>query len=350
MIPSFFITLERLPLTANGKVDRKALPEPHGAISASVEYIAPSNEAESIMVEIWQEVLNVDKIGIDHNFFEMGGHSLKLINLVSRVYEAFDVELSPKQVLEAPTIRQMAEKLAKGDYKDQHPLMLLNNEQEKKIFCFPPVGGYGLVYKSLADISQEYSYYSFNYIDDSGSNLYKYVDYIVEVQKEGPYTLMGWSAGGNLAFEVAKEMERQGHKVTDIILVDVHRMVSNLNLPKEEIQKMVNDNLKLAMEDEFYKDYLSKNEFIRNRVASKMEDYFTYLRNEMINSGDVSSNIHVIYSTDQVPPEHDLRGDWHRVTTGKFTKYQGVGSHPYMLYSGFVEENLKIVRQILDNK
>lgn len=347
MIPSYFVTLEKWPLTPNGKVDRKALPLPGRSINTGTEYRPPENEVEKILIGIWQEVLGVDEIGSDHNFFEMGGHSLKLINLIARIFETFDVELSPRQVFETPTIRETAACLMNGEYKNPHPLMLLNSEKDKKIFFFPPVGGYGLVYKNLADILEDYSCYSFNYIEDSGSRLSMYVDYMTEVQKKGPYVLMGWSAGGNLAFEVAKELESKGHNVSDVILVDTHRIINNSNLSEEQIRSMVSENLRLAEQDEVYKEYLGRNEFIKARVANKMEDYFTYLRNKMKNSGRLESDIHIIMSTDNISPEQDLRNDWNEATSGSFKKYQGFGSHPYMLYTGFVEENSRIVREIL---
>ena len=82
MIPSYFIQLDKMPLTANGKIDRKALPEPDGKINTDVEYVAPTNEIEEKLVEVWQKVLAVDKIGINDNFFELGGDSIKAIQVV----------------------------------------------------------------------------------------------------------------------------------------------------------------------------------------------------------------------------------------------------------------------------
>ena len=84
MIPSSFIQLEKLPLTSNGKIDRKALPEPDGNINTGVKYEAPTNETEHKLVEIWREILGVESIGINDNFFTLGGHSLKATTLVSQ--------------------------------------------------------------------------------------------------------------------------------------------------------------------------------------------------------------------------------------------------------------------------
>ncbi|MCP4154870.1 MAG: AMP-binding protein, partial [bacterium] len=105
MIPSYFIPLEKLPLTPNGKIDIKALPGPHGQASKATEYRAPENEREEKLVQIWRQVLIVEKIGIDDNFFEMGGHSLNATVLAAVIYKEMAVNISLIQVFQNPTIR-----------------------------------------------------------------------------------------------------------------------------------------------------------------------------------------------------------------------------------------------------
>ncbi|MCP4156963.1 MAG: non-ribosomal peptide synthetase, partial [bacterium] len=98
MVPSFFLTLEKIPLTENGKLNRKALPEP--GISSATQYAAPTNEIQEKLVEIWVGVLAVDKeqLGIDNNFFELGGHSLKATQLIAKIHKALDITLSLPQL------------------------------------------------------------------------------------------------------------------------------------------------------------------------------------------------------------------------------------------------------------
>ncbi len=109
MIPSYFIQMEKLPLTANGKVDRKALPEPDGNISTGAVYEAPTNEIEEILVNIWQEILKIDKIGINDNFFELGGHSLKAASLAAKIHKALNIEIPLREIFKAPTIKGISE-------------------------------------------------------------------------------------------------------------------------------------------------------------------------------------------------------------------------------------------------
>ncbi len=108
MIPAVFVSIDAIPLTANGKVDRRALPLPQmeGKTKA---YVAPRNAAEELLATIWQEILGIGRIGIHDNFFELGGHSLTATRLISRIRQSFEVELPLKDVFDASTIAQLAE-------------------------------------------------------------------------------------------------------------------------------------------------------------------------------------------------------------------------------------------------
>jgi tyrocidine synthetase-3 len=109
MIPAYFTFLEKIPLTANGKVNRKALPAPRARVTGV--YSAPKNEIERRMAGVWASVLNIDSetVGIDSDFFEMGGDSLKATILVSKIHQAFDVKIPLAQVFQKPVIRELAE-------------------------------------------------------------------------------------------------------------------------------------------------------------------------------------------------------------------------------------------------
>ena len=108
MIPSYIIQLDHIPLTPNGKINRKALPD--SDLTGTNDYIAPRNEIEEELVRMWSEVLGVsrEKIGIDLNFFEAGGHSLKAVALVSGIHKAFNVKLTLAEFFKGPTIRQLS--------------------------------------------------------------------------------------------------------------------------------------------------------------------------------------------------------------------------------------------------
>jgi amino acid adenylation domain-containing protein len=112
MVPSVFVVLKQLPLTPNGKVDRQALPTPDQTNCESIKpYVAPRSAIEEQLVEIWVQLLGEEQIGIHDNFFELGGHSLLATQLISRLREAFQIELPLRYLFEAPTIAEFALKL-----------------------------------------------------------------------------------------------------------------------------------------------------------------------------------------------------------------------------------------------
>ncbi|WP_269632544.1 phosphopantetheine-binding protein, partial [Pelomonas sp. BJYL3] len=107
MVPSAFVALEALPLTPNGKLDRKALPEPELGGQAR-EYVAPRNEIEAQLCEIWQEVLGVAQVGVMDNFFELGGHSLLAVRMVAAIHKRLGFEVSAQVLFAGPTIERLA--------------------------------------------------------------------------------------------------------------------------------------------------------------------------------------------------------------------------------------------------
>jgi amino acid adenylation domain-containing protein len=109
MIPSYFVQIEKIPLTPNGKVDRKSLPGPDKSLAVTTGYAPPGNEIEKQLVEIWQELLNAKKIGINDNFFELGGHSLLAMNMVLRIQTCFGIEIPLGEIFDNPRIAQIAE-------------------------------------------------------------------------------------------------------------------------------------------------------------------------------------------------------------------------------------------------
>ncbi|NJN95981.1 MAG: non-ribosomal peptide synthetase, partial [Anaerolineales bacterium] len=113
MIPSAFVLLDRLPLTANGKLDRRALPEPEPARPELADsYAEPRSPLEELLVKLWAETLRVQRVGIDDNFFEVGGHSLMATRLISAIQTRLQVELPLRSLFEAPTVARQAELLS----------------------------------------------------------------------------------------------------------------------------------------------------------------------------------------------------------------------------------------------
>jgi len=142
MIPSAFVMLDAIPLTATRKVDRKALPTPSNLRpELDAPYVAPRGAGEKELARIWAEVLSLDKVGIHDNFFDLGGHSLAATRVISRVINTFKVELPIKSLFESPTVADMAVVITKnmakkvGDKELAHmlaELKSLSNEEAQR--------------------------------------------------------------------------------------------------------------------------------------------------------------------------------------------------------------------------
>ncbi|WP_254207985.1 non-ribosomal peptide synthase/polyketide synthase, partial [Paenibacillus sp. AK121] len=115
MVPSYFVQLEQMPLSPNGKIDRKALPAPEGSLQSGADYVPPRTWVEVKLAQIWQDVLGLAQVGVKENFFEIGGHSLRATTLTSKIHQELNKQLPLRSIFEAPTIEQLAAVLEQLD-------------------------------------------------------------------------------------------------------------------------------------------------------------------------------------------------------------------------------------------
>jgi acyl carrier protein len=116
MIPGLWVILEKIPLTTNGKVDRKALPEPE--IKPAAQYVAPQSDNEREITEIWKKVLGLEKIGVNDNFFDIGGNSLKIIQISVELKNLLGTDIAIAKMFQYPTIASLARYIAKADHNE----------------------------------------------------------------------------------------------------------------------------------------------------------------------------------------------------------------------------------------
>ncbi|MCC5438880.1 non-ribosomal peptide synthetase [Clostridium botulinum] len=134
MIPSYFVQLEKMPLTINGKIDRKSLPEPNKNVDIN-EYEAPRNEVEEKLSKIWSEVLGIEKVGINNNFFDLGGHSLKATVLIHKIHKKLNVEVPLKELFKKPTIKKLSEFIENAE---KNPYVRIEKVEEKEYYEASP--------------------------------------------------------------------------------------------------------------------------------------------------------------------------------------------------------------------
>ncbi|MBD0372769.1 MAG: AMP-binding protein, partial [Pyrinomonadaceae bacterium] len=257
MIPSAFLFLDELPLTPNGKVDRRALPAPeHTRPEQEKAYVAPRTGLEAILTGMWQRMLNVDKIGIYDDFFELGGNSLKAAIFINKLEERLGERVRVVVLFKAPSVQALASYLnehhpdavarmcVEGFDVDESmegasrskdatvsPLVEVQPEGSRRpFFCVHPIGGHVYCYADLARyLGTDQPFYGLQSIGLRGEQephtriadmAADYVRALQAVQPQGPYLLGGYSFGSMVAFEMAQQLQSQGQAIELLALFD----------------------------------------------------------------------------------------------------------------------------------
>ena len=232
MVPAAFLPIEKLPLSPNGKIDRKALPAPEKEWTAvKVSYAPPRDPVEQILVQLWAKVLRTKTIGVHDNFFELGGHSLLAVRLVTEIEKVYGKRLPLSMLLRAPTIAEVAEILRKEHWKPswQSLVPVRAGGSRPPLFLMHSHGGNVLEYFPLAShLDEQQPVYALQArgLDGqiaSGRSVEEMVtSYLAEIrslQPEGPYFLGGYCSGGVLAWEAARQLAVAGEKVALLVMM-----------------------------------------------------------------------------------------------------------------------------------
>jgi amino acid adenylation domain-containing protein len=230
MVPSAFVPLDALPLTPNGKVDRKALPAPEARTEQSRAYVPPRDDLELRLARIWEELLGVSPIGIHSDFFELGGHSLLAMRMMSLIRERLGRSLPVVSLFQSGTLEELAARLREAPGSLSPLVPLTSGGSRRPFFCVHPVSGNVLPYLELARaLGPDQPFHAFQAPGLEGEQApletvealaARYVEALREVQPSGPYRLGGWSLGGMVAFEMARQLEQQGEQVEQLVLID----------------------------------------------------------------------------------------------------------------------------------
>ncbi|MDT5272766.1 MAG: hypothetical protein QOH49_4952, partial [Acidobacteriota bacterium] len=260
MIPSAFVLMEQLPLTTSGKVDRKALPAPDGARpEADGTLVRAGNTLELQLVMLWENILGLSPIGVTDNFFNLGGHSLMAVRLMSQIHKLFGKELPLSTLFQEPTIRGLAEVIRQeAGARPLSPLVPIQpHGSQRPFFAVHPAGGQVLTYAPLSrHLGPDQPFYGLQapYFDDEqqtyarlGELAAAYVEAIRVVQPEGPYLLGGFSFGGVVAFEMAKQLRAAGEEVALLALLDTPSPIFVRSYQKENGNEEIDFAITLAI-------------------------------------------------------------------------------------------------------
>jgi amino acid adenylation domain-containing protein len=234
MVPSEFVFLESMPLTPNGKVNRRALPVSKSDASlVATQTVTTNDPLQAQLIQIWEELLGRKLIGVRDNFFDLGGHSLLAARLMHRIKQVHGKTLPLAALLQAPTVEQLAAVLQDDFSSHWSSLVAIQPEGSKPpFFCVHGVGGNVVGFHELArHMKPDYPFYGLQSqgldgkrplptrIEDMAAH---YLEEIRTVQVEGPYHLGGFSFGGVVAYEMARQLLSRGEDVGLLVLFDTY--------------------------------------------------------------------------------------------------------------------------------
>jgi aspartate racemase len=235
MVPADFIFLETMPLTPNGKVDRKALPAPEAReVERPEDFVAPRDNFELTMTRLWEQILNTRPISVRDNFFELGGHSLAAARLMGQVEKQFGKNLLLTDLLQAPTVEELVAmvRLDAPSTARSAVIALQPLGSKPPFFFVHGLGGTVMRFRDLARrMAPDQPFYGIQAkgLDGAETCLHRvedmaevYLRDLRSAQPEGPYYLGGYSFGGYVALEMARRLLRQGEEVRSLVLLDTY--------------------------------------------------------------------------------------------------------------------------------
>jgi amino acid adenylation domain-containing protein len=234
MVPTTFVEMVAFPLTENGKIDRRALPENSPPQqSEQVKIVAPRNQWEQQLLKIWEELFKIQPISVTDDFFELAGHSLMAVRMFSQIKNITGKNLPLAKLFEAPTIEQLARLLQEEVSEEWSAVVPINpNGSKMTCFCIHAGGGNVLFYKDLAKhLGSERPFYGIQPkgLDGKQERHFKvedmadyYIKEMKKVQPHGPYFVAGASFGGLVAYEMAIQLRRQGEALGMLALFDTY--------------------------------------------------------------------------------------------------------------------------------
>ncbi|PHV12432.1 non-ribosomal peptide synthetase/type I polyketide synthase [Chitinimonas sp. BJB300] len=342
MIPTWFVAVPAMPLSPNGKVDLNALPAP--TLHTDQETIElPQTLYEVRMADHWQRLLGLEQVGLQHDFFEVGGSSIKLIELIYHLQAEFNIAISVSQLFKITTLYGMAktiEHIIIGREAGSQPYLKFNAGRPDNMFCFPPAGGHGLVYRRMAEHMPDHTLVSFNYLmgDDKVT---QYADLIESLQPTGPYALFGYSLGGNLAFEVAKVLEQRGREVSQLVIMDSYRISEHFEFGDEHLAEFEKE-----LGEHLHKH--TGSDIVAKETMEQARDYIRFC-SRTLNSGQVAAAISVIADAHKLAFYADgEKGAWHDCSSTSSNVFKGFGQHADMLDVGYVADNAQLTLNILE--
>jgi amino acid adenylation domain-containing protein len=248
MVPAVIVNLDQMPLTPNGKIDRRALPAIDNAgLRRKGAFVPPRNMLELQLTQIWEGILNVRPISATDDFFELGGHSLLVVRLMTHVERKFGYAMPLTLLFQNSTVEKLAIALGEQHGRTEWtPLIPIQAGGTKPpFFCVHPIGGQVVNYYLLSRyLGPEHPFYGLQArglhdervgdVVPIAQTAAHYIAAIQTVKPKGPYLLGGYSFGGVVAFEMAQQLKKAGYEVALLVLFDAHSSIFDRKLPEDD--------------------------------------------------------------------------------------------------------------------
>ncbi|TNP23667.1 amino acid adenylation domain-containing protein [Bacillus sp. CD3-5] len=383
MIPQVICWINEIPITLNGKIDQKKLPFGRNDLISQKKTL-PRNVLEQQLIAIWEEILSLSSIGINDDFFDLGGHSIKAIEVIGAIRKKLGLQLPLSCLFEHKTIKGLSEYIKIKDAPDDEALIFPLKEgssSEAPLFLIHPGGGGALCYvllaKCMANDMRIFGIQSRGYetnrepLKSIVSMAKLYMNCILKIQSKGPYRLAGWSMGGTVAIEIARLLEEKGEEVSFIGLIDAHpfdqstkRVEREDSLavwayslgvqPQEFYEKNENEKYHIVLEAAKERGILPKNaeledakRIIKVMAANNMaSDQYEF-------SEPIQSNLTLLNCEERdLHSSHDLVDveSWKKRTNGKVSIYPIKGNHNNLMLSPQVEYISEKITSILEGR
>lgn len=380
MIPSSYIIVDNIPLTTNGKIDKQTLLKVNGSEEKRLR-ILPKDYHSNVIAEIWKEVLNINEVYIDDDFFEMGGNSINIIRVTNQIKEKLEIEVAPADLMVYKSIRELSEFISSKNYSNRENLknvFKINKSKSKKnIFIIHGGDADIFYYRYLAKLLEnEYSVYG---LQPTGMHneqplrctyhemTYDYAREIRMIQKEGPYIIAGYCVGGYIAYDLAVAFEAQGDKVDALIQLDQEAFVfegffytyrqylNNIRLKSIEMWR------KRAQKDKMYTLEKLINMVPKSKPISmeQQKDVFKdrdsireYMQNRLLYNGYSPLAPYIKIPTLVIKTEENnhrlLTKDlWKKMARGPLEYIEIPGGHETVLIPPYVERMAEIIKAYL---
>ncbi|HYF82321.1 MAG TPA: amino acid adenylation domain-containing protein [Clostridia bacterium] len=372
MIPAYFIQLDKMPMTPNGKVDRKTLAdsskleESDGGINTGALYVGPRNYLEEKLVEVWEKVLKLNKISIKDDFFEIGGNSINILQVINLISNEMDIELRMADLFINKTIEELSEYIKEEKAGDNlKSVQKINkNKNGKIIFILHGLNGSIYSYKDLAKLLEnDFQIYGIQAKGLDGScSLAKsidemvmdYVEEIKQVQSEDPYIIVGYCMGNILGYEIIRELEAQNKKVERYINIDEFAFLSHSIIWISKAQRIwdslsKHNKLEKTLEDVAIAADKTVLEGQRELVGDK--DKITKYMKNVINTtyrpkGMIKAQTYIIKAKETEHPKLNEK-DWRKIVKNDVKMVEISGTHESILLHPHVEQLAEEIKNAL---